>query len=117
MMAKNAFIQFDTNRNGFLEMDEYSKSLLSYGYELSPLTVNSLLHRFDPSKSGKLNLDSFIESLILLAELKSFFDDRKKMNYELYQLNQEKIEDQQKNEDGKELSIDIDDLISAMPDI
>jgi hypothetical protein len=46
---------------------------------VSPQTLNSLVTKYDPSRTGQLNLEGYTNVCLLIAGLFSFYDNKRWM--------------------------------------
>ncbi|KAK9664386.1 hypothetical protein RND81_14G038000 [Saponaria officinalis] len=63
------FKRFDRDRNGSIDSSELGKALMSLGFGVSPLIVNTLISKFSKSGATSLPYDCFIEFCLLATEL------------------------------------------------
>jgi len=72
--VRYSFGQFDRNRNGTLDWAELGQALAMTGHPVSMATLGSLMMKFDPTRTGVLNFESYTNLSLYLAGLRTFFD-------------------------------------------
>ena len=58
-----AFIAVDNNRNGFITIDEFQGILCSHGIFANSKDLQSLMHKYDKNKDGRVSSSEFIEEV------------------------------------------------------
>ncbi|XP_046684374.1 programmed cell death protein 6-like [Homalodisca vitripennis] len=70
---QNCFRSFDNDNSGNIDKNELNQALTTFGYRLSPNTVDTLLRKFDRFGRGTILFDDFIQCCIILYTLTSAF--------------------------------------------
>ena len=80
---RELFERFDEDRSGRISLQEFSKSLVAFGYRLSPQFVSNLYNTFNRNKRGDtpgMSFDLFVQACVSLKRLtdtfKTYDDDR-----------------------------------------
>jgi len=101
--VRSSFQAFDRDRSGTLNWMELSQALAMMQMPLSPQTLNTLVVKFDPTRSGQLSMEAYTSLCLLLANLNSFYDTKRfqKMS--------------KKNKQTGTISITLDELVGLTP--
>jgi len=67
------FRSFDRDNSGTIDRNELNTALTSFGYRLSPQTVDMLLKKFDRIGQGYVAFDDFIQCCVVLHTLTASF--------------------------------------------
>jgi Ca2+-binding EF-hand superfamily protein len=77
---RGLFDRFDEDGSGTISRDEYGKTLIAFGYRLSPQFVQTLFNSYDKRGDGAISFDMFVQSCISLKRMtevfKKYDDDR-----------------------------------------
>lgn len=79
---RELFEKFDEDRSGRISLEEFSRSLVAFGYRLSPQFVSTLYSTFSRKNRGVLGMsfDLFVQACVSLKRLtdtfKKYDDDR-----------------------------------------
>lgn len=63
---QNCFRSFDRDNSGNIDKNELTQALTTFGYRLSPNTVENLVRKFDRYGRGTILFDDFIQCCIIL---------------------------------------------------
>ena len=74
---KASFVNFDRDRSGTVEPHELHQAITSFGYNLSPQALGTLVRRY--STDGKIGFDDFVSCCIRLRTLTAQFQQRDTM--------------------------------------
>lgn len=72
--VQRSFEYFDTNRRGSLGLDKIQQALSHAGYNLDDRVLQTVFQRFDPSKSGHLQLTEFLALTLFLRSATATFN-------------------------------------------
>ena len=100
---KNSFTSHDRDRSGYLEYNEVMRALSQTGRNISLQTGTSLMKKYDPTGSGRISLEGYINLCMCLASIRSFYE--KTLN---------KQHKGKKNK-GKTIELTLNDLMDAAP--
>lgn len=67
------FDRFDVDKSGSISFDEYTESLLAFGYRLSPPFTRLLYRTYDKGGHGAMSFDIYVQSLIILKRMTDVF--------------------------------------------
>lgn len=70
---RKTFDQFDQDRSGNISKQELDQALRTMGYQFSPQFSDVLFRKFDYRKTGSLQFDGFVHSVILIQRLTTAF--------------------------------------------
>ncbi|XP_041365371.1 grancalcin-like [Gigantopelta aegis] len=70
----NVFCQHDTDRSGFIESSELIRVIMSFGYKISPQTLETILKRYSRVVAGGRCLIAFDDFVSLCVRLRAFTD-------------------------------------------
>lgn len=122
MGIKNSFVYFDRDRSGTLERGELVNALAMSGIILSPQSLDAILFRVDPQRTGRLNMEQYTELTLILANLRSYFDNFKWSNKALKHskmgkmgMVKDKRHKQPKPENMQTVLLTFDQLVGAAP--
>ena len=59
--VQEAFSNFDTNKDGFLTIDEINETMKRFGEPLTKSETDMLMDDFDKDRDGKINLSEFMD--------------------------------------------------------
>lgn len=60
---KEVFTQFDANRNGKLDIDEFQRGLNKFGFFLKKVDYQCLLKFYDVDHDGHINFSEFLAGI------------------------------------------------------
>merc|ERR1711953_308991 len=70
---RQTFDRYDQDRSGNISKQELEQALQQMGYRFTPQFVQSLFVRYDFHKSGSLQFDGFVNSVIVIQRLTQAF--------------------------------------------
>ncbi|XP_014270419.1 programmed cell death protein 6 [Halyomorpha halys] len=70
---QNCFRSFDRDGSGNIDRQELGQALATFGYRLSPTTIDMMLRKFDRLGRGTILFDDFIQCCIVLHNLTNAF--------------------------------------------
>jgi len=70
---QQCFRSFDGDNSGSIDRGELHNALMTFGYRLSPQTVDMMLRKFDRLGRGTIAFDDFIQCCIVLHTLTTSF--------------------------------------------
>lgn len=70
---RQVFDRFDVDRSGSIDMRELAQAHQQLGYHFSQQFAGTILQKFDYRKSGSLQFDGFVHSLLLIQRLTGAF--------------------------------------------
>jgi len=69
-----AFYQSDRDRSGSLDFQEIFNALVQAGFQLQFPTIQAICSKYDPSRTGRISADSFVQICAQLASIRSIFE-------------------------------------------
>eukprot|EP00879_Flechtneria_rotunda_P002558 GHRR01002757.1.p1 GENE.GHRR01002757.1~~GHRR01002757.1.p1 ORF type:complete len:174 (+),score=50.96 GHRR01002757.1:213-734(+) len=72
--VQQSFEYFDRDRSGTLNFDEVTNALQHAGYKLDPPALRVIFNRFDPSRSGSLQLTEFLALTLFMRSATATFN-------------------------------------------
>ncbi|CAH8864995.1 unnamed protein product [Trichobilharzia szidati] len=86
---QTCFRNYDRDRSGTIDVNEFQTALSSFGYRLSPQFITLLIRKFDRHRRGSISFDDFILACVCLKNLTDGFklydyqrNGTAQMNYE-----------------------------------
>merc|ERR1712227_257742 len=70
---RTVFDRFDTDRSGNISPSELTLALQQLGYQFSQHFVPILMQKFDFHKTGSLQFDGFVHSILMIRRLTAAF--------------------------------------------
>lgn len=70
---RGLFDRFDEDRSGYISLEEYSKALVAFGYNLSAPFVGMMFSLYDRRNVRSLSFDLFVQSCISLKRMTDVF--------------------------------------------
>uniref|UniRef100_A0A1B6L5L5 EF-hand domain-containing protein n=1 Tax=Graphocephala atropunctata TaxID=36148 RepID=A0A1B6L5L5_9HEMI len=70
---QSCFRSFDKDSSGNIDKLELLTALQTFGYRLSPETVDNIVKKFDRGEDGKIYFDDFIQACVLLHNITNSF--------------------------------------------
>jgi len=102
--VRESFQSFDRDRSGSLDWMELAGALQMLQMNLSPMALNALVAKFDPTRTGRLSLEAYTNVCLLLGNLYSFWDTKR------YQRSSKK-----KNKQYGTIEMTFDELVTLTP--
>jgi Ca2+-binding EF-hand superfamily protein len=73
---KSVFQMYDADRSGTVEGSELAAAVRSFGYNLSPVAIATLMRRYSRQQTGQIQFDDFIACSVRLRLLSEGFRRR-----------------------------------------
>jgi len=71
---QSSFYQNDVTRSGFLDYTQIYNAIISTGFQLQFPTVQSICAKYDPTRTGRINAETFLHICAHLAAIRSIFE-------------------------------------------
>ncbi|KAG0055992.1 Alpha-1 3/1 6-mannosyltransferase alg-2 [Gryganskiella cystojenkinii] len=70
---KTCFQTFDQDRSGTIDAQELHTALTGFGYNLSPITVDLIVKKYDVRGRGDITFDNFVQGCVTVQNLTDSF--------------------------------------------
>eukprot|EP01108_Squamamoeba_japonica_P004931 TRINITY_DN3861_c0_g1_i4.p2 TRINITY_DN3861_c0_g1~~TRINITY_DN3861_c0_g1_i4.p2 ORF type:complete len:220 (-),score=66.62 TRINITY_DN3861_c0_g1_i4:51-710(-) len=74
MQVQQAFVAADADRSGRIDMREITSALANIGFTLEPAAVQTLMLKFDSTKTANIDFEAFLAMGAYLAHCKTIFE-------------------------------------------
>lgn len=88
---KRYFQAFDTDRSGSINQNEMGNALRSFGFNVSPKFIGTLIQKFDRYGKGDVSFDNFVQACVTVKTLTDSFRQFDNDNDGWIQINYEQV--------------------------